>query len=577
MSEQQHSGSPPAEVADVTAAPKKNCPESAGHGKRSRLKSWTYRIMAAMLALGALGLVELALRGCGVGADLNLIQPAPGEPAQLTHRFNGPADLPFYGLANLTGPEPRRFALPKPENTFRIVFLGGSTVIGFPYLPEVAFPRHVEVLLERQNQGLDVEVLNAAMTAINSFAVVDLLQQCLECDPDLIVIHSGHNEFYGPGGPASNAVSLPYHLVGPIFAMRRWRIAQLIERLGRPSAAPQDDLLDTLPRALEIPLEGPIFKQAKRNYRRNLLKAVAVAERHGVPLLLSTVASNLKDQSPLNAYWPDPVSDDQKAVWEKSVQRGESLLRGGDAARALESFLAAEQIEPDHAQLSYRKAQCLELLGRDTEAFAAYEKARDEDACRFRAPSVFAEIVEDVAGTSENTSFLDIAELVHQESSQAAPGSDYFFEHVHYTFDGHLSLGRFFARFIQEQILGRPWLPEAAPADVEMVAALGVVPEDHLAACSSIMKVLETGPLESALDSDQHKQVVVDQITQLYYELDAPRREAFAEVPMASMATNLIEVLAVIHRHRGNAELSELFSELAKIRRPWNNKATSRL
>ena len=40
---------------------------------------------------------------------------------------------------------------------FPVVFLGESTVIGFPYAPEIAFPRQVEVQLQQQNPDLKFE------------------------------------------------------------------------------------------------------------------------------------------------------------------------------------------------------------------------------------------------------------------------------------------------------------------------------------------------------------------------------------------------------------------------------------
>ncbi|MDZ4688841.1 MAG: tetratricopeptide repeat protein [Planctomycetaceae bacterium] len=532
-------------------------------------KLWLFRCAAVLLPFVLFGVLELVFRVVGIGPDVRLILRVPGQPAGLTHQLNGAVDLAYYGAADLMGPEPRRFTLPKPKDTYRIVFLGESTVIGFPYAPEIAFPRQVEVQLQQQNPELRFEVLNVGITAINSFAVVDLLQQCLACDPDLIVIHAGHNEFYGPGGPASTAGRLPYSLIGPMFALRRSRVLQFVQWINPFRGPMRDDLLDTLPRTLEIPLDGPVFEQARENYRRNLERATSLAERHHVPLLLSTMACNLKDQGPMKSISPAGISSGEQTQWERAVRNGESLLQNGDHQAALEAFHRAEQMIAGNARLSYRIAQCLEALGRNAEALSAYQKARDEDACRFRAPSAFAQIVRDTVDKSAKAKFLDVEQLVNSESSPAGPGADDFLEHVHYTFDGHVSLGRIFARGIQEQVLNRPWSPEREPSRPELETLLGVVPEDHLAAYSSTIEVLQTGPLKAALDAPRHEAEITKRIGECYYELNPARREAFADIPINFMVNDLIGSLTYIHQVRGNAELSQNFARLAAVRRPW--------
>jgi tetratricopeptide (TPR) repeat protein len=537
--------------------------------KLSPRKLWLFRLGAILLPLLGLGMLELSCRALGLGPDVRLVRKISRPTTGMTHHLNGTVDLAYYGGTDLLGPEPRAFVLPKPPGTFRIVFLGASTVIGFPYAPEVAFPRHVEVQLRQQNPDRQFEVLNLGITAINSFALVDLLRQSLACEPDLIVVHAGHNEFYGPGGPASTAGRVPYALIHPLFALRRLRLVQLAE-LGNPfRQGMRDDLLDTLPTTLEIPLDGPVFRQAAENYRRNIQQMVDLAQRGGVPILLSTVACNLRDQSPMRSLWPAGSTLSQQARWERLLRQGETLLAQGDHAAALAALMDVEQELPGHARLTYRTAQCLEGLGRSDEALAAYRQARDEDACRFRAPSAFADIVKQVAARSAAARLLDVERLLAADSTPAGPGYDRFLEHVHYSYAGHVALGRIFARGIQEQILSQSWSTERDPSLHELENLVGLVPEDHLAAYSSMIEVLQTGPLKSALDATRHEAYITERIRESYHALDAPRRDAFADIPTNIMLSDLIGALAYIHQVRGNADLSEKFQRLIAVRRPW--------
>jgi len=48
-----------------------------------------------------------------------------------------------------------------------------------------------------------IEIVNTATAAINSYALLDFMDEILEKQPDAILIYAGHNEFYGALGVAS--------------------------------------------------------------------------------------------------------------------------------------------------------------------------------------------------------------------------------------------------------------------------------------------------------------------------------------------------------------------------------------
>jgi hypothetical protein len=175
------------------SGPPPTAPTGAATRRRSRARRWAFRAAAIGVSVVCVAAAELVLPWVGVGEDLRLVTRVVGEPRELTFQFNERADLPYFGARDLAGPEPRRFDLPKPAGTLRIVVLGESTVLGFPYPPALAFPRQLEEMLQEQSQDRRIEVLNAGVTALNSFVVADLARQALEVDPDLLVVHMGHN------------------------------------------------------------------------------------------------------------------------------------------------------------------------------------------------------------------------------------------------------------------------------------------------------------------------------------------------------------------------------------------------
>ncbi len=545
-------------------------------GKRSlsKKKLWLFRFGAVTLSVLTLLAVEGVLRLCEVGRNLHLVIPASAPVGDFTHEFNIAVEHAYF-KSDLLGPETRQFQLPKPKGTYRIVVLGASTVIGFPYPAELAFPRQIEVLLELQNPDLEIEVLNAGITALNSFAIADLTTECLKSDPDLIILYAGHNEFYGPGGVSSKAMQVPPGMMEWAYWLRRLRISQLLKRPFLNNESVREDLMNALPKNLQIPLDDPIIEQARVLYEENLNSIVAITEAADVPLILSTVASNLRDQSPMRAMWPPDISMERMNEWNQLLLTGESFLIQGDYDQATDSLAKAAEICQDHARLVYRQAQCAEGVEEMAEARVLYARARDLDACRFRSPSFFADVIR-IVSAEHQISLVDIEEKFNQ-LSPAGPGYDLFLEHVHFKFEGHRKVAQFFAEEVQQNFLNRNWSPTLVPDNNQTEELLGMIPEDSLTALTVALEVLETVPNSETLDKVRHRQHLLNEITKIYHQIDVDHREAYIDLPMDIAAAHLLAALIRTHLDRGNQEFALELAEIAVLRRPWDAGAVARL
>ncbi|MEO1109101.1 MAG: SGNH/GDSL hydrolase family protein [Pseudomonadota bacterium] len=105
--------------------------------------------------------------------------------------------------------------LPKPNSTYRIFMMGGSTAyaIGsqgrvYPDYPTLTNSETVSYFLEQTLReqlkddmpGVKIEVINAGVAAYHSFQHVLYIYETLyEYEPDLIVFLDGHNDFYNVG------------------------------------------------------------------------------------------------------------------------------------------------------------------------------------------------------------------------------------------------------------------------------------------------------------------------------------------------------------------------------------------
>jgi lysophospholipase L1-like esterase len=540
----------------------------------SSRRKWCFRVLAVSLPFVALVILEVVLRWAGVGEDLRLVQPAgEGAPAEM-YRFNRHTDQAYYGATDLSGPEPRPFVLPRPEGTFRIVVIGGSTVAGFPYPSELAFPRLLEILLRAQQPGREVEVLNAGITAINSFSEADLVKQSLASQPDLIIVYTGHNEFVGPGGVGSTSGGFSPRLSPALYALRRTRTFQTIAGWLRPRGGDDRELLDQLPGDLKIALDGSKFRRAEDCFHSNIRRMAHIAETARIPILLTTPITNLRHQRPMQALFRDGLTSGDRAAWQQFFQKGEELRAAGEFTEALEVFERARAIDAGHALLEFRRAECFEGLDRWDDARVSYQAASDLDACRFRAPASFARIIEEcsAAAHSGNVHFLDTSASFAPGAPHGIPGSESFLEHVHFTYDGNWRMAAILAEYVARNILGLSWHTELVPDDRERDRLCGVIPQDHLAALSLILIMLERPPLNQAADVGEQVDAIRLDLRRHFAELAPAERELFADLSIERLQSDLIGALFARYAlSEMDAEAGALLRRTV-IRQPWRTE-----
>jgi hypothetical protein len=561
---------PPEPVSDAAPRTVAKTPPSQPVVRRlSFRRKWCFRLLAMSLPLAGLVLIELGLRWASVGMDLGLVESVgDGAPAQ-TFRFNPWTDQAYYGATDLSGPEPRPFMLPKPEGTFRIVVVGGSTVVGFPYPSDLAFPRFLEILLSQQGLNRKFEVLNAGITAINSFSEADLVEQAVACEPDLILVYTGHNEFVGPGGVGSKFGGVSPRWSAALFAARRTRLYQiLLGGRGTPDNRPLDE---QLPGDLKIPLGSGKFRAAEDCLRSNLNRMVDVAIRARTPLLLTTPITNLRHQYPMQSLSREGLTNRELSGFQDELGRGEELLAAEKYDAALRAFDRARAIDDGFALLAFRRGQCLESLERWDEALVEYQSACDLDACRFRAPSSFARIFEDCAAGARTATvhFLDTAAQFARATPHGIPGRESFLEHVHFTYAGNWHLAEILAEDITLQILKESWRADRVPAEAVRDDLCGVLPQDHLMAETMILMMFERPPLNQADDAALQQEQMRSRLHRRFFRLSPNEREVFGDLSTEMMQADVLGSLFARYAAAGmNAEEGDLLRRAA-VRQPW--------
>ena len=179
-----------------------------------------------------LAILEGGLALAGYGRNTDFWIPVAHSADVRTNASFGRSFFP-PGLAR--APEPTRLATPKKPGVYRIFVIGGSAAMGFPE-PAFSFARILETLLETRLPNTEFEVVNSAMTAINSHVALPIVRHSSAYEPDAFLIYLGNNEVVGPYGPGTvfDAGARNVHLLRAAIRLRATRTGQALAALLSP-------------------------------------------------------------------------------------------------------------------------------------------------------------------------------------------------------------------------------------------------------------------------------------------------------------------------------------------------------
>jgi len=526
---------------------------------------WVVRIAAALAApLVFLSLAELVLRVAGYGYPTDCFISKSAGRYEANPRF-GWRHFP-RGMAR--APDFAVFDVPKPAGAYRIFIFGSSAAFGVPE-PAFNFGRTLQVMLRERYPGVRFEVINAAMTAINSHAVREIARECARYDADLLVVYMGNNEVVGPYGPGT--VLSPF---SPNLAAIRaglWvkstRVGQLIGDAaqalagGRKAKSWQGMQMFLEHRVAD---DDPRLAVVYDHFRANLADICGAARSAGPLAIVGTVVTNLRDCPPLaSLHRPDLPAPDQ-ARWQEAYDGGAALEKSGEHAKAAEKYAAAAAIDDRWADLHFRQARCAWALGRFDEAREHFVRARDLDALRFRADTRINEIIREVAAGREAQG-VHLADAAKAFASNPAtphgvPGGEWLYEHVHFTFEGNYLL----ARTILERV--EAILPEAIrqraagagpPTPERCADLLGLTGWNRLRMLKDMADMMNRPPFTNQIDHAEQAAEMRRRVREL-----APQTSAAALLEAAQVCAKALERnpddfhlqanLALLESARGN-------------------------
>ena len=445
MKSKQHSSK------NARSAKEKNVLAEKSAFKIPRRRLWLFRILVPVaILLLVFGGLELALHLCGYGYPTRFFLKTKigGKNYYVSNDRFG---YRFFPPALARTPVPMRMEEKKPVNTYRIFVFGESAAMGDPD-PTFGAWRYLQVLLRERFPATDFQVVCVAMTAINSHVILPIARECARRDGNLWIIYMGNNEMVGPFGGAtvfgSRVAGIPF--IRASLAVKETKTGQLLDSLARQwghSSAPQTWSGLNMFKEHQLGFNDSNRLRAYENFKRNLTDILRAGQDAGVPIILSTVGSNLKDCAPFGSLHSAGLNDMQKSEWDGLYQEGTNLESSADFPDALKKYEEAAAIDPQYAELHFRAGRCQLALTNFEQALSEFELARDEDTLAFRADSRINRLIEDAARAKANQRvyFLDACKVLAQNSPAQIPGNELFYEHVHLNFNGNYLLGRAFA------------------------------------------------------------------------------------------------------------------------------------
>jgi tetratricopeptide (TPR) repeat protein/lysophospholipase L1-like esterase len=433
--------------------------DDAPHRASSAAKpSWKRRLFfLALPYIAVLGLFWI------VNPALPYIDPSLDIPFTLNIQLDGITYReinrsylePFFPAGSPMIPELKNTLLrpAKTPNSLRVLCLGESSMFGVPFSFAATIPALVRKQLRHLYPDLDIEVVNLGASAINTNAIREMVPQFLSLEPDLVLVYTGHNEFYGPDGIGIPWIERQIPGLTPWkYRLRRLPMMVALQRWIRSLSNQTDgerNLMRQVSGGAEVPLDSPETRRIFGQFQENLHDIVHSFRQRNIPIILGEISSNLMFPpfAPRPTLSPDPLA---AAVTSGRYAAAESLLAKGHANDSANAYYLYWRGRLSLAEGDSRNA--VRFLG----------SARDNDLLKFRAPGQINDIIHQI-GREESVPVLPIDSLLRAWSPNGVTDSTFFCEHLHPAFRGYDQIARMYVKGIVDlHVVHSPRPPAAS-------------------------------------------------------------------------------------------------------------------
>lgn len=418
------------------------------------IKKMLFYVIALLIPFLMIAFFELLLRVANYGAQYPLFIESETfagytqtNPEVVKRFFSHAQDAPSVS------PDTYIFKSKKPQNTLRIVTMGGSTMAGYPYGRFGSPAGMLQHRINATHPHLNIEVISVAMSAINSFALLDFTQEVIEIKPDAVLIYAGHNEYVGIMGASSNLAGGAGRGSKLFFLrVKEFRIYQLIANTIAYFSRTKDSSMQEQGRTLmanvakgqHIVYGSETYHAGITQFKDNMALVLASFAEQNIPVLLSTIAANERDQKPFKSLGNDAIDNTIARIIERPAR----------AKFLLDKAIVEQAASIHHADFMYAMGKALLADGQTRDAGAFFADALDFDLLRFRAPRAINEQIialSDKAGVT----LVDSARTLQDRAKIGGIiGNELMLEHLHPNTTGYFWIGEaFYDALMSLQIL----------------------------------------------------------------------------------------------------------------------------
>jgi tetratricopeptide (TPR) repeat protein len=435
--------------------------KSGGEQSLSKPKEALFRIVMVLLPFTILLFAEIGLRIFEYGGNLDLfVLKKTGDVTEFVLNKDFTKRYFFQKGINPPVPLSQTFSAIKDNNTYRIFCVGESTVQGFPYPPNAAFPALLKNILSTLHPDKNIEVINCGITAITSITVMDMTEEILEkYRPDLLVVYSGHNEFYGVFGQASRLFLFEDRTMLQLFLKLQHSKLFLLMRdiinsvfgkdISNDPTLHRGTFMANVAKNAGIKLSDKIIKITEDFYRENIEEIIEKAKEQNTNILICNEVVNLKDFYPFASMHSEDFAQKDSALWNRLITEAEEEQTRNNFEAAIDLYLQALKIDASFAETHYQLGRCYYNIKDYKAAKEHFELASDLDVIRFRAPGSFNVTLKKVCDKND-IPLVDVNKDFSEISVGGIIGLELLTEHVHPNQMGYLQIAKSISKVMSE-------------------------------------------------------------------------------------------------------------------------------
>ena len=195
--------------------------------------------------------------------SLQLSIKVPSEPTQenIPNQHNEYVNINSFGFRGV------EISKEKPENVYRIIMLGGSTLFGYgASSDETTIPGFLQKKFETTDSDFKVEVINAGSSgAYSKTETLYVKHKLLDFDPDLIIVYDGWNDSRIPYTSHIGERGLAGQLYDSVNYLQSifpyYKTPIVIREIGRDLISPEED---TIPTRIDANLDQKVILWKER-------------------------------------------------------------------------------------------------------------------------------------------------------------------------------------------------------------------------------------------------------------------------------------------------------------------------